>query len=260
MKKALFIVLSIFSISNSQVRIAGEQDGVFDSASYVVSKDIIVPAEKSLKFLPGSEISFLPYTGMRVYGNLIINGSKLTSLDDHGLWNGIEIAPKGSINFENVIISRSVLGIAAADSTVINALGKIKFIQNKISLKIADKSIFIRDDEPYSFEKAIADRSIQTGNIPSSTVLGMKRTRPSILALRWGTAIAALASTALWAYYLEASENSKTKYNYAATSDEAKYFRSQSDDFRQYGILSGIGAIIFSAGLFISISINGCSK
>jgi hypothetical protein len=22
------------------------------------------------------------------------------SIDDHGLWNGIEIAPKGSINFE----------------------------------------------------------------------------------------------------------------------------------------------------------------
>jgi hypothetical protein len=143
---------------------------------------------------------------------------------------------------------------------VINNLGKIKFIQNKISLKIADKTVFIRENEPYSFEKVIADRSLQTGNIPSSTASRMNKTRPSILALRWGTAIAALASTALWAHYMEASENSKTKYNYAATSDDAKYFRSQSDDFRQYGILSGIGAIIFNAGLFVSISINGCSK
>ena len=165
-----------------------------------------------------------------------------------------------STDFENVIISRSVLGIAAADSMVINNLGKIKFIQNKISLKIADKTVFIRENEPYSFEKVIADRSLQTGNIPSSTASRMNKTRPSILALRWGTAIAALASTALWAHYMEASENSKTKYNYAATSDDAKYFRSQSDDFRQYGILSGIGAIIFNAGLFVSISINGCSK
>jgi hypothetical protein len=61
MKNELFLVLSIFSVSLGQVKISGEQDGVFDSATYIVSKDIIIPAEKSLKFLPGLTGRFKMY-------------------------------------------------------------------------------------------------------------------------------------------------------------------------------------------------------
>ena len=62
MKYSLLILLLLAVISQAQIQIAGEQDGVFDSATYIVTKDVIVPEGKNLEFLKGSKILFNKYS------------------------------------------------------------------------------------------------------------------------------------------------------------------------------------------------------
>jgi len=265
MKIVSTVTTTIFLIpimTIAQIQLAGEQTGVFDS-TYIVIKNLIVPENKKLEFLPGSRLFFMPFTSLKVFGQLKIKDAVLNAFDTSaGLWNGIEVIQKGSIDFENVTITRSVLGVSVPDSAALIKFRNIKFQGNTTSLRIADEPVFVQEEKPVTIEKVEQDKS-ETENPPLMTNPFIREelkvtTKPGIVALRWISAITAISCTALWAHYMEASDHYRTKYDLSNDKSEAQSYRSQCENYHKVAVVTGIGAGIFSAALLFSITIRGC--
>ena len=229
MKNGVLIILSFGVISHAQIQIAGEQDGVFDSAIYVVTKDIIVQEGEKLEFLPGSRILFMPYTGVKVYGQLKLKRNKLISSDTaEGSWNGIDVISDGTLYFNEVNIARSILGIGVPDSSSLMCFKNVTFTSNKSTLRIAGAPVFIRDGISYSLEEnqdtkpLPIHKDIYSGNDREVTLIPEKNS--VVKPLRWVSMAATVACAALSVYcslesvsyhkaYDSAKENSVIQFN-----------------------------------------------
>ena len=72
------ILAFAFLPMNSCTLLSGEVSGVLQEANnpYQVIEDIIVPENATLRLDKRVKVEFAPGTGLKVYGQLIINGSK----------------------------------------------------------------------------------------------------------------------------------------------------------------------------------------
>jgi hypothetical protein len=152
---------------------SGEQDGVFEKAEYLVTKDILVKRGAIITFAAGSIIRFKPYTGMTIEGRLVCNGTPsdpvvFTSDNDRGAsvlrptqpapfdWNGIDASlfcDTLSLTFAQV--SYSTFGINVGPASCVVKLKAIAFVKNgRADFAMAGKPVTIQDNAAFSFESA----------------------------------------------------------------------------------------------------------
>jgi hypothetical protein len=133
MSKIIFSIFLLFiSTSFSQTTISGSIGGkTFTPAGnpWIVTENIIIEKEKTVKINAGCVFLFKQFTGMEVSGKLIVDGSTespvvFTSFNDNKFnlsaevlpnpfdWNGIVInAGANEIRFSHIFLSFSVFGI-----------------------------------------------------------------------------------------------------------------------------------------------------
>jgi hypothetical protein len=248
----------IYTLSVGQIKLAGEQDGVFDSATYIVSEELIVPEGKKLDFLPNARLLFLPYVGIRVDGQLKMRKTILSSKDSTGNWVGIEVGQKGKIDFSNVSISRSIMGIGVPDSTAIEHFDNITFENNKSTLRIDDSPIFIREGIPFTFSKVTNDPKEEKRKFSSDRLLNSDIKKiPSLRAGKWISTITALTCLAGCVIFIVESHNEYDKYKQQLKDPvKAQEYRKQSLLYRNVAVGTGINAGVAGVAFTVCFAIN----
>ena len=254
------VILSMVAYSQAQIQIAGEQDGVYDGTTYLVTKDVIVPEGKNLEFLEGARILFTQYSGIKVYGQLKLKNSLLSASDSvQGSWNGIEVISDGTLCFDEVTVSRSILGIGVADSASLKCFRNVTFSSNKSSLRIADVPVFIHDGKPYTFEKSyepsLQDHKDDISKIVNDANLPTERTSP-VKPMRWISGVAAAVCAVVSTYCSIESASYHQAYDASDDNSDAQFNKSQSLKFRSLAIGTGIGAGVSGAVFIITFTIG----
>ncbi|MBN2434864.1 MAG: hypothetical protein JXK07_06315 [Spirochaetes bacterium] len=258
MKKIAVIILFLISVTFGQIKLAGEQDGVFDSATYIVSDELIVPEGKNLDFLPNATLLFLPYVGIRVEGQLKMKNATLSSQDSTGNWNGIEVGKNGKIYLDNVSIHRSVMGISVPDTSAIQYFSSITFTGNKSTLRIADSPVFIREGIPFTFSKVVMnDPKVENKNFTSDRLLNTDiEKHSSISAAKWISAITTFTFIAGSIAAGVESNRKYSKYEQSQEKERIEKYKEQSIVYRNIAIGTGIGAGVTLAALSICFAID----
>jgi hypothetical protein len=170
--KLLFAVLlcyylPVFAETHLSENIGGQ---TLNSAGspYIVESDLTIPVNSQVVIKPGTVILFRSFTGINVYGSVLVEGTKdnpviFTSINDANYnenaeqlpnsfdWNGIYINEKaGDIKFRNFKLMYSVFGIKSQkdDITIQNGF----FKQNgQFHFTIRDNIHYVQDNISYSY-------------------------------------------------------------------------------------------------------------
>lgn len=251
MKHITLFVIAIVFIAHGQLKLSGNQEGVFDSSDYVVSQDIIVKEGTKLEFISGCDIRFEPYIGIKVFGDLILTNCELSAKENN--WNGINVAQKGSVKFKNVTISNSVFGIALPDSAAIKELKDVVFTDNKKSLQIGSQNIIVTEGKPFSIS-TLESSNIKTEHNKDLLKLDgpISKRNNTVLAVRWISLISTIACTGVSLYCAGKSDHYVSKYNELGEDDLDQFqnVRKSITKYNNYTLAAGIGAgvsaVVFS--------------
>jgi hypothetical protein len=239
-------------------RFGGAQDGLFETGDYQITESIVVHRNKRLTFSEGCRVFVDQFCGMKIYGELICEGTKdrpiiittsrlLTdSLNSksHIKWNGIEVLEQGKIGFRHVLIQNSIIGITVPDSNAFSYFDSVRFSRNDNSLSILDKSFFIPDGEPFTISLS-KDTSKLIPNVivvPQADHVGKSRS-PVVPIIRYVCGALALGSIYAWSYYAEASAHYDTKYN-LSHSASTELYKAKRDDYYRYSRVGMVGTLI----------------
>jgi len=252
LKRITLFIITIVFLSHGQLKLLGNQEGVFDSSEYIVSQDIVIVEGTKIEFMPGCIIRFEPYTGIKVFGDLILTNCELSARDS--CWNGINVAQKGSVKLKNVTISNSVFGIALPDSGAIKEFKGVVFTDNKKTLQIGSQNVFVSNGKPISIlriensnEKTAHNKDLLRLDGPVS-----KRTN-AVLAIKWISIIGTIACTGVSLYCAEKSDHYLSEYNKSNDVNEISRWRSLSTRYNNFAIGAGVGAgvsaVVFTCAL-----------
>ena len=75
LKIPVLLLVPVFLLSQP-LHISSKQSGTFESGAYIVDEDIYVPVEKKLILQPGTRMLFNPHTVLKVFGELICEGTE----------------------------------------------------------------------------------------------------------------------------------------------------------------------------------------
>ncbi len=146
---------------------------------YVVESDLTIPANTQVVIKSGTVILFQSFTGINVYGSLLVEGTKdnpivFTSINDANYnesaeqlpnsfdWNGIYVNEKaGDIKFRNFKLMYSVFGIKSQkdDITIQNGF----FKQNgQFHFTIRDNIHYVQDNISYSYNTNLSQEQADT--------------------------------------------------------------------------------------------------
>ena len=152
----------------SQIKLTGEQWGTYAAGHYIVTNDIIVPEGKTMIVEPSTVLLFNRYCGIVVRGALVckgrlesgINFNAAAASDDSAdvweesratRWNGIEVKPRGSVEFENVRILNSVFGMKASKQCKSIIIRDVMFLNNEQDFSMDDSIIYVDNKKPYTY-------------------------------------------------------------------------------------------------------------
>lgn len=251
------IVLTIFILTTTiyaeQHIIVGEREGKIDSSNYIVTEDIIVAEDTKLEFLPGSKLSFNPYCGIKVRGELKLDGCILKSSDDNkGNWIGINVSEKGKIDFKDVIISGSIFGVIVPDSSSIKKFKNITFQNNKKSLQINEMS-YTNDEKPISIYKLNSNNMLLDNSNILNKSSNKKNTFKNKNILKIGTVFSLITLSAICIYYSNEHSEYAEKYKMTQNNEDASRYITKSDKFLTYSIISGVGAGLSGIAMGVTI-------
>ncbi len=176
----VFIALGYPLPASAETRIKNDFNALHfkvDESPFIVENDIIVSENKEVVIDSGCIFLFNPFTGIKVRGRLVVNGTQarpviFTSIQDSLYssfatqkanpfdWNGIFV-DKGSkgVVFDNIILHYSVYGIKAQTKDVVirNAMFKNN---GQFNVVIDDKLQNVQEDIAFSCEppSVIIDR------------------------------------------------------------------------------------------------------
>jgi len=258
--KFLFVLISVLVCTlSAQRKLAGEQDGVYDSAQYIVINDLIVPEGKTLEFLPGSALQFEPYVGINVFGHLKMKEVSLNASDSsaNNTWNGINVAKKGRVSFENVSIRKSLFGITIPDSSSITRFERVTFIDNMKNMQINARSVNVEPNKPLTIDvnnKNVKPSRKDIGEIRNDRE-GVNLSDNMKIPFRWLSAAAALSCTALSVYCGVKTDQYSNKYESAENDSDVSRYVEKRRTYRNKSIASGIGAGVFGITLLFTLSL-----
>ena len=155
----------------SQTHIRGELRGLKLDKSrnpYIIDEDIVVPEGEELVIKEGCHLLFEPFTGLRVMGHLLVEGSGenpvvFTSVNDEEYnpeseelanpfdWNGILVGRNSEGAYmKNFVLRFSVYGIKGQTQAIMIQNGRL--LQNgQFNFTIHDKIQPVPDDIPFSY-------------------------------------------------------------------------------------------------------------
>ncbi|MDG5814570.1 hypothetical protein QA601_05755 [Chitinispirillales bacterium ANBcel5] len=166
--KHIIVILALCAIVNGGVRkeIFGELSGVYPAGDYFVTGTIYVLRGKTLHFEAGSRLYFEQFSGVTVFGTLILEGSDeqpvtLTSAQklperrqtpESFDWNGVELnADAVLMNAENTIITHSVFGFNIKSHQTPVSLTNVQFDNIGYASVVRDgKIVTLLPEKPYS--------------------------------------------------------------------------------------------------------------
>jgi hypothetical protein len=252
----------------SSMSLSGEQDGVYEKGSYVVSEDIVVREGMTLTFLPGTVVRFEPYAGIVVRGALVCTGEPtapvvFTSADDRPSsegpraqpqpfdWNGIRIERKGRAELAYVKVSYSTYGIEADTSGALR-LREVVFVKNgRSSLVIGGEIVAVEDAKPFGYDRRAANTEPQVApqpEVPAAAPPREHRKGQWKLPVRIGLGVVAAAGGAMWAGFHYRAVKSQEEYESAVypRADEYRRERDRAVGVRNVGaVISGVGVVGF---------------
>jgi len=254
MLKFIIFILFVASGSSGQLKLSDVQSGVFDAATYIVTKDLIVPEGKTLEILPGSKIKIKPYVGIKVFGILKLRETELSAIDSlDEQWNGVEVAFNGRIDFEDVVIDKSVKGVIVPDSSSIIKFNNVLFKDNRKGLQIANMPVLIKNGQPVTIvieneKHGTVDTKyvLRSEQPPSENTMGM-----ATYIVRWGTSISTVALTGVSLYSVVRSDYYVSKYDEVGEDDIDQFprLRESITRYNKYAtiasILAGVSALGF---------------
>lgn len=171
MNRVLALVLLATAATQAATTIGGEIGNTVleeSAGPYVVEKDLVVAQGATLSIQPGAVLLFKPFTGVRVEGSLVVEGSAqkpavFTSVNDNRFgpatgqlpnpfdWNGITLGTHCTgARLRNLHVLYGVYGINAQTANVL--VEDCVFSQNgQFNLKVVDKLEYALDNTPYSY-------------------------------------------------------------------------------------------------------------
>jgi len=243
MTNYIFLLLGVlilpFSAIGKDIVLSGEQDGIFEKAEYLVTKDIIVKSGSTIVFSAGSIIRFKPYTGITVEGSIKCNGTffdpvVFTSDNDRNAstvlanqpapfdWNGISaMQTADTISFINTKIAFSTFGMSVASPFSRLTLDTMMFVKNgRQDFSIAGKEISINDNSAFSYVSKPRPAK-DTNPVIESSVKQPPQGSPSPAkpfpwkwSIRIGSGVGAVACIG-WGLY----ENSQSNHYFSLSQD-----------------------------------------
>jgi len=196
---AALLALLLTAGSMAETHLDGNlaQNTVLEKAGnpYIVDQDYIVPVGKELTLKQGCVLLFKAFTGMRVEGKLVVEGTteepvvftsqydadynpKSTQLANPFDWNGVIIlkTAAGTV-MNNFVLRYSAYGINAQNPNVIVRNGD--FRQNgQLHFTIDGKTQYVQDGVPFSYGASAADPTPQPTESTSSEPNANKKQEP----------------------------------------------------------------------------------
>jgi hypothetical protein len=186
---AIFVFFLPYYFSSNAVTIS---PGLLPNATfsptgniYLIEKDLVIPKDETVTIPKGSIFLFNPYTGIRVYGTLFVEGTKdtpvvFTSINDTNYnensmrpaapfdWNGITFHKDATrLKMDYFFLSHSVYGIRSesADIDIANAI----FSDNgQYHFTVQGKIMNVKEGICFSFRKEQLDSSAQNESTMST--------------------------------------------------------------------------------------------
>jgi hypothetical protein len=163
--------ISLFAETSLSGKIGGM---TLDSTGnpYIITSDIVVDKGKTLTLKPGCVLLFRPFTGLRVDGNLIVEGSKenpviFTTVNDNQYnptakqtanpfdWNGILVeAEAGRVIISYFTLAYSGYGLRSKCDNIIISNGAFRR-NGQANFLLNDKLMPVADDITYSYSIAL---------------------------------------------------------------------------------------------------------
>jgi hypothetical protein len=250
----LCLLSTVFSqqstIAGAPLNFSGQQDGQYQSGTYLAEQNALVAKGKTLELAPGSVLTFKQYAGLIVDGTLICKGSPdnpiiFTAASDQ--WNGITVSGTGSIEFDNVKLTSSVFGIKIDPLCAKAALGHTVFEDNLH----ADASI---GDSTVSFPNGIAGnwsyapRTLQISPVPANAMMSGNPLPPVSwnLPFRLGFGGLGIAGVVCWIIADQYVADYQKKFNASRATADADAYHDKRDNARAWRT---VGISVFAAGL-----------
>lgn len=164
------VLLSAVAISGNTI-IGGDIHEIAFTESgspYVIEQEALVPSGKSLRIDPGAVLMFKPFTGLRVEGEIVAEGTDdrpvvFTSIHDTAYgeptgqlpnafdWNGIHLTPSCTrADLDHVVVKYTVYGIKSQTANV--HIRNAVFTQNgQFHFTVNNKIQLVQDEIPYSY-------------------------------------------------------------------------------------------------------------
>lgn len=168
---AFVLLFALSSGIQGQTKLSGAIDDVTftkEGNPYLVEKEILVPAGKTVVLPAGCLFLFESFAGMKVEGRLLVQGTSedpvvFTSIQDSEFnpdtkqlpnpfdWNGIFVTEQSrGTHFNNFTLKYSVYGIKSQSQQVVVQNGL--FSQNgQFHFTVDDKIQFVQENIPFSY-------------------------------------------------------------------------------------------------------------
>jgi hypothetical protein len=182
---AIVLLLSC-TLINAATTISGELlDSKLDpaGATYVVEKDLVVPAGRKVTVPQGTVFLFKQFVGVRIDGEMVIAGSAakqvvFTSINDTAYapatgqlanpfdWNGVLVAPDAKgLTAANLRLTYSVYGIKSQSPNL--RLSDAVFAQNgQFHVVVNDAVQPVQDNLPFSYGSPVVDANRRISDGP----------------------------------------------------------------------------------------------
>ncbi len=249
----------------------GDKEFTAAGNPHVVDSVLTVAKGSTVIIKEGVCFIFKPYTGLDVFGNIVVEGTKekpvaFSSINDAEYsdfaesfpgafdWNGISIENReGKATFKNFKVSYSIYGIKSKNKQVVihNGMfsqnGQFNFTIHDKVIKVPNNLVFFYNSEP---EKVVLAKPVQDTII--NTPRDPKKIRRIIGAIGAGAGLVACGVGSYYAYDAgqQYDDYDETSYaNYARrVAEYGKY-----EDARTYSIISlptGITFVLAGAATF----------
>lgn len=246
------------------LHISSKQSGTFESGEYIVDEDINIPAEKKLILQPGTHLFFNPHTVLKVFGELLCEGTEenpivfrtiATASDsasgDFIQWTGIIVAKRGAVSLSNCEIHSSLYGVQVPDTASILLFSNVTFENNDNQLIIGEEPVLAKDTSHYTFH--VPKRKVRL----TETTGAYKETRSPLLQVLQYTFLAGAIGGLIGTIYCKAEADTyDEQYKKQTEPQDISYYKSKREEFKRYTRIGLAGTIVSASACVLTVTIN----